>query len=623
MKTDLDIIKKLYGEKMSHLCRFLFPTILETPGKLSTIIKEKFYPTRFLYEDLVNSNNIETFKNYIFESLQHTKKRIDTNKTVEELLASVGYKIYECHTEDEIQSFKKYYTEQEELCTFNKGRLNTHHVFFIVKDNALNLKREDFISPSREDEYSTSILSIQFRRGTTNDVSIISRYNHTVINPNATYSNNLDRIVPGLAAAFEACYNFNINEAYDTNIEMPNYVCLNNKFYRYNYEINAIYYCPNNLIICGKDQILDKSRYLVFDYFILDMQEKKVRLFDGLIEDSFPNQLDNISKIEINNLEEGKEIIIKRINKEDVIITLDKYNRIISYIDNNLTISGRCFLQHNELLNYIECNNLKHIDSSFLRNNLALKEISLPKVKEIKDYFLFNNLYLKNIYAPNLRIINNAFLFNNSSLEELNLPLTTYIGDDFLSNNRIIDSINMPNVEIIGTNFLRNNTSLIKLSLPSLEEVGNSFLYQNTTLKKIDCRNLKTIGNSFLFHNKELETINLPQILIIGSDFLYWNDKILFVSFKRLKSVNSNFMLFNNSSTINLPSLKKVGDNFLYRNTNAKEINIPNLKYIGNNFFYSHPNIVLNNTSYTLKIKLYLHKLRESIYKKQEPEKRI
>ena len=49
MIDDLKIIKKHYGEKMSHLCRELFPTILETPGKLSYLLLEKFEPSKVLY----------------------------------------------------------------------------------------------------------------------------------------------------------------------------------------------------------------------------------------------------------------------------------------------------------------------------------------------------------------------------------------------------------------------------------------------------------------------------------------------------------------------------------------------------------------------------------------------
>ena len=59
MVDDLKIIKKYYGEKMSHLCRELFPTILEEPGKLSTLLLEKFEPSKLLYEDIIQ-NNLKT-----------------------------------------------------------------------------------------------------------------------------------------------------------------------------------------------------------------------------------------------------------------------------------------------------------------------------------------------------------------------------------------------------------------------------------------------------------------------------------------------------------------------------------------------------------------------------------
>ena len=44
MNQDLKIIKNKYGEKMKHLCREMFPTILETPGLLSSILLTHFEP---------------------------------------------------------------------------------------------------------------------------------------------------------------------------------------------------------------------------------------------------------------------------------------------------------------------------------------------------------------------------------------------------------------------------------------------------------------------------------------------------------------------------------------------------------------------------------------------------
>lgn len=82
--------------------------------------------------------------------------------------------------------------------------------FFAVKKNADEIKRENFTNPQRQDEYGTSVISIQFSKGTINDLSIKNRYNHSVNNPDATFSNNLENIKPGLTNSFEQHYGLNI-----------------------------------------------------------------------------------------------------------------------------------------------------------------------------------------------------------------------------------------------------------------------------------------------------------------------------------------------------------------------------------------------------------------------------
>ena len=50
---ELNRIKKLYGEKFMHLCRRLFPTILEQEGLLTQILEENFSTnSRTLGEDI-------------------------------------------------------------------------------------------------------------------------------------------------------------------------------------------------------------------------------------------------------------------------------------------------------------------------------------------------------------------------------------------------------------------------------------------------------------------------------------------------------------------------------------------------------------------------------------------
>ena len=208
--NDLKLIKDKYGEKMMHFCRSAFSTLLETPGLLYNLIKEKFEFNKFLYEDMESEGELDSFKNYIYSLLQREEALTSSEKTPKELFDELGYDFYECKTEEEIQCFKKYYKENEVLCTFSGGRLKTCHVFFAVKKDAENIKR--FEEPRRQDEYGTSVISIQFTKDETNTLSIRNRYNHTVNNPDATFSNNLENIIPGLTDSFEKTYNFNISQ---------------------------------------------------------------------------------------------------------------------------------------------------------------------------------------------------------------------------------------------------------------------------------------------------------------------------------------------------------------------------------------------------------------------------
>ena len=247
--NDLKMIKNKYGEEMMHLCRTLFPTLLEQEGLLFQILSDNFAYSKFLYNDIVNNYLEENFKNFIYSFVDLENEEVETNKTPKELLAEAGYDLYECHNEDDIQFFKKYYAKKEEICTFDGGRLDRCYVFFAVKKNVDNIKRENFPLPRREDEYGTSVISIQFTRGDTNTLSIKNRYNHSVNNPDATFSNNLENIIPGLTKSFEDNYNLKVKNN-KRELEIPNYIkASDGKYYKYNYDINNIYYCPDNIII--------------------------------------------------------------------------------------------------------------------------------------------------------------------------------------------------------------------------------------------------------------------------------------------------------------------------------------------------------------------------------------
>lgn len=527
MQYDLIMIKDKYCEKMSHLCRALFPTLLETEGLLYNLLESTFAPSRFLYNDIVENNLENSFKNYIYSLLETDEKEIIVDKTPTELLDEAGYILYECKTEQDVEKFKKYYDKSEVLCTFDdiKGRLYDYYVFFAIKKNVDEIKRENFNNPNRQDEYGTSVISIQFTKGTINTISIKNRYNHTVMNPDATFSNNLDNIILGLTKSFEQTYNLDIMGYYDYGFEIPNYVMVKGKFYKYNHEIHNIYYCPNNIIIKDfqvVDEYLDKGRYLVFDYFVLDMKEKTIKLYDNNRHDGFLDGLTEISKIQIKKENDLKHICLE-IKGYNVIITLNDKNQIIAYQNNTITEVGDMFLYYDTTLETIYLENVKYIGNRFLAGNENLKFMNLPVLEEIGDYFLYNNNTLTEISMESVTIIGHEFMSNNKIIKSIYLPNLYDVGRRFLYENRRLTSLNFPHLAFVGENFIRSNEIISKVNMPWLAEIGSYFLYNNIKIEELILPNLIECGRCFMYNNDYLKTFIAPKLEIIGEYYLEYN----------------------------------------------------------------------------------------------------
>ncbi len=527
MNDELKEIKKIYGEEMAHLCRELFPTILEQPGKLLSILKKHLAPTHSLARDLDNKNYQDFFKDWIYSIYEEEKKEYFSNdKTPFELMEEAGYTLYECQSEEDIQSFKKYYAPNEVICTiYNGRRLDRCHVFFAVKKNADSIKREDFKNPKREDEYGTSVISIQFSKGRMQTLSIKNRYNHAVSNPDATFYNNLENIIPGLTKSFEKYYHYNINNMQgstsDFLVNGLNYTMgEDGKYYRFNLEINGVYYCENNIII--KDgEIIDTyaknpERYILIDRYIVDIKEKKISLlndeepvyfdfrtksFRNIGMDSFIKTVYDVGKIKkINVTKDNQNKIINIVYDEDKVvkITIDKNNNIIEYENNYVEEIEDYFLYYNKLLRKISLNNAKIIKSHFLHANLQVTDISLPNVIEIGSYSL--------CYAE--------------LLKELSLPKVKIIGKAFLIANRVLSSLSMANVEKIYDVALESNEKLKELDLPKVKEVGHNFLRRNSMLSKVNLPNASLIRSGFLANIDSVESWSLPKDVICEDERL-------------------------------------------------------------------------------------------------------
>ena len=472
MIDDLKVIKKKYGEKMARFCRNSFPILLEKPGKLSKLLMDNFYESHSLFDDIVTAGVESDFKNYIY-SLVDVENNIEATeiKSPEELMSEVGYDLFECYTEEDIQSYKKYYAPGEELCTFRGGRLHRCRVFFAVKKNVFDIRREDFKNPTRQDEYGTSVISIQFTKDGTNTLSIKNRYNHTVNNPDATFSNNLDNIIPGLTASFEK--HKDIVQKYKSNrFEIKGYVRANDgKYYKYNYEINNVYYCPDNIIIDHFNvKKYDKSRYLIIDYFIIDLSNKSISLYYRYLSDSFCDVIKDINKIEIDNIDSGKKITILGDNNECLEITTDKDGKIISLKMDEIYVIGDYFLDWNKSLQKFTAENLIKVGNDFLRCNDTLQELYLPNLTEVGNDFLYYNTSLQKFTAENLTEVGDWFLTCNNTLQELYLPNLKIVGHDFLRRNKTLQKFTAENLIKVGDWFLNNNHKLRNKILSEIEK---------------------------------------------------------------------------------------------------------------------------------------------------------
>jgi len=549
---DLKLIKDKYGEKMMHFCRSAFPTILESPGLLYNLLKNSFEFNKFLYEDIVSEEAEDKFRNYINSLLQKDEATIASEKTPKELFEELDYDFYECKTEEEIQHFKKYYKEDEELCTFSGGRLKTCYVFFAVKKGAENIKRKE--EPKRQDEYGTSVISIQFTKEEPNTLSIKNRYNHTVNNPDATFSNCLENIIPGLTDSFEKTYNLNISQNDSRVFELNGYVYANDgKYYKYNYEINNIYYCPNNIIIDNYNVIRKyeaKEKYLILDYFILDLVNKKIFEYDDLF-DSFVDSVCDIKKIDIikDKKTQNKIIKIENMDSNIIYIEVDKTNKIISYANNYVESIGTSFLEYNTTLENLEMNGVKEINNRFCYRNRNIKNISLNKVEKI----------------------GNNFFPYKQTLDSINLPNVREIGSHFLYNSYCLKLLNMPNLEKVGDFFLYKNLSLEYLYLPSLREVSKKFLYCNEVLEEVHLPNLEIVGNEFLRWNHCIFELTLPNLIIVGDRFLPSNNRLVDLNCPKLKSVGYGFLTLNKSLRyFNAPNLEEASNDILDQNSHFR-----------------------------------------------------
>lgn len=576
---DLKFIKKYYGEEMMHLCRDSFSTILEEKGKLSELMDTTFVHSKKLYKDISKNHLIEKFKEFMLNKYKNQNEElVSTNKNPFELMKEAGYTLYECNNEEDILNFKKYYIEDEELCTFRGNRLEVCYVFFAVKEGADKLDRSKFTNPDRQDEYGTSVISIQFSRNDYN-LSIKNRYNHTVHNPDATYSNNLENIIPGLTDSFEKYLNHSINYNKNDNFEINEYTVFNGKFYKYNYEIHNTYYCTNNIII-DNDRIVEyeKERYILADYYTINLKDKVMYLYDADIDDSFVKVYKDIDKIYVKN--DNKNKIITIITKDGLKskIVINSSNKIIEYENSYIKELGYGFMSYCSGIKKINLPSVETIEQYCFVNCRLIEELYFPSLKEIESLCFTDCWSLKKLDMPNLINIDNHCFSQCNCLTDINLPSVESISYSSFCNCCSLQKLDIPNLKVIRSNCFSGSKILREINLPELIEIGNTSFSNCESIETINMPKLKELSSYCFEYAALTKEINMPLLEIMKGDNFKYGKKIDKLYFPELKEMGYNcFNYFEEIGYLDLPKLEHISE-YSFSCCKIKSINVPNLK---------------------------------------------
>ena len=360
----------------------------------------------------------------------------NTNKTPLELLNDAGYDAFVVKTEKQKNSIKKYYRDGEELCTF--GDPHRHEKFYMIHAVKRGAEKiEPSKKPEREDEYGTSVISIQIAKGG-GFISIKNRYNHTVNNPDATFGNNPDNIIPGLTNSLRKFFDVEFNVA---NVEMPDdYVWVNDQLVWYDFEHDNVYFGEDYYFTGGTITRLNKDREIMFEGMIYNDKDKTI---------TSP----------IYYKETTISVFAKAFNGKKVTRTYDKATK-----ETALTTSdGNRIVVSKGRITALVLPNVEKIGNSFLHNPISLRSVDMPNVKEIGGWFLDAAPKITSIKLPKVEYIGRNFLARTEDLTSINLPKVKEIGNEFLYYNRGLTSINLPaKYNWLAKKLLAQNDSKVK-----------------------------------------------------------------------------------------------------------------------------------------------------------------
>ncbi|MCM1294057.1 MAG: leucine-rich repeat domain-containing protein [Muribaculaceae bacterium] len=570
-KTIYDIIKKQNGEGFARVLRD--KNLLDIPD-IAQLVKYAGH----------SATDAEQLFPYLWSLKEFNEEKTTADSDPFELLDRAGYHAFEVHNLEEQNSIKRFFRDNEQLCTFrDPTRYQKNYMIHAVRHEVW---RDPYAiqpskTPKRQDEYGTSVISIQISKSG-GFISIKNRYNHTVEFPDQTFHSNPDEIIPGLSAALKGYFHVDWTQT----IHIPDGFILKNfgrNILKVDFEVNNRYvgdgFYANFEIVD-----IDKSNQVQIDYFIWDNQTKQLQNPTGCWDD-FPRVF--------NEFIQGKTVTITGKSPNQTILVDGKpciqlqNHQIVSLDMPGVKVLNGYFLYNNTALTELNMPDLTDTGASFLSRNEKLAKINIPKLESVGDYFLANNTVLTELDFPNLISVGNGFVNRNQIINRVNLPKLQYIKSAFLSQNQALTELDLPMVETVDGNFLDDNQVLRRLNLGQVTELPNYFLRHNTSLQQLNAPKLEKCGNEVLRDNRDLLHLNTPQLKSVGYNFLAHNIALRELNLPCLMSVGNTFLLKNTAlREIDVPNLTSVGDDFLYANQDMHRINAPRLQSVGKDFLY-------------------------------------
>ncbi len=416
-----------------------------------------------------------------------------------DLLKQAGYNAFYADTLEKQNSTKHLYAKGEELCTFkDDDRFKDYHIIHCVKENADRIKRKKFSTPQREDEYGTSVISIQILKYG-GFISIKNRYNHTVDNCDNTFDSNPDNIIKGLYCALRHKYGVDFSS-----LQTPlplNYIIINKQIIKFNKEINNTYlgdtfYCKNGDII-----EIDKNKEIIIENFIFNVQNKTVKNPANDVNGFYPAFIEETQnkKVQIIKKENGNKAILA---DGIEIIEINGAKLVKVYFPNVMELGNNfCF---NSSVQEVILPNVVKTGNNCCHSTYSLNKVDIPKLKDT-EYGFCSYSMVKELNLPSVEIVGRRFCYN-ASIELINLPNARIIGDLFCADSHI-KKIILPKATNIGDCFTGDTPYLQTVYAPmiknknqrklidSLTPNKNNHIKQNIFNRLIDCIKNRTYSD--------------------------------------------------------------------------------------------------------------------------------